>query len=143
MTSVAGFTGKDIVVIGGGNVAMDVARSAIRLGAKRVRIVYRRRAVDMTAMPEEVEGALEEGCEVLELCAPCASKRTTDGRVAALWVQPADHRRLPQRPPGPANSAQDECASPVISFWSPSARASNPRPLKNRASPSSAASSTR
>ncbi len=51
------FTGKDIVVIGGGNVAMDVARSAVRLGAKRVRIAYRRRAVDMTAMPEEVEGA--------------------------------------------------------------------------------------
>lgn len=38
------FTGKDIIVIGGGNVAMDVARSAIRLGAKRLRIAYRRSA---------------------------------------------------------------------------------------------------
>ena len=44
------FTGKDIIVIGGGNVAMDVARSAIRLGAKRLRIAYRRRREDMTAM---------------------------------------------------------------------------------------------
>lgn len=70
------FTGKDIVVIGGGNVAMDVARSAIRLGAKRLRIAYRRRAVDMTAMPEEVEGAIEEGCELLDLHSRCALKRT-------------------------------------------------------------------
>ena len=64
------FTGKEIVVIGGGNVAMDVARSAVRLGAKRVRIAYRRRRVDMTAMEEEIEGAIEEGCELLDLHAP-------------------------------------------------------------------------
>ena len=52
------FKDRDIIVIGGGNVAMDVARSAVRLGAKRVRIAYRRRKVDMTALPEEVEGAI-------------------------------------------------------------------------------------
>ena len=46
------FTGRNISVIGGGNVAMDVARSAVRLGAESVRIVYRRRIEDMTAMPE-------------------------------------------------------------------------------------------
>ena len=62
--------GKRVVVVGGGNVAMDVARSAVRLGAESVTIAYRRRKVDMTALPEEVEGAIAEGCEVLDLHAP-------------------------------------------------------------------------
>ena len=82
------FTGKEIVVIGGGNVAMDVARSAVRLGAKRVRIAYRRRRVDMTAMEEEIEGAIEEGCELLDLHAPLRIEVDDQGRAAALWVQP-------------------------------------------------------
>ena len=82
------FTGKDIIVIGGGNVAMDVARSAIRLGAKRLRIAYRRRREDMTAMPEEVEGAIAEGCELVELHAPMRIEKDAEGKVAALWVKP-------------------------------------------------------
>ena len=82
------FTGKEIVVIGGGNVAMDVARSAVRLGAKRVRIAYRRRRVDITAMEEEIEGAIEEGCELLDLHAPLRIEVDDQGRAAALWVQP-------------------------------------------------------
>ena len=82
------FTGKEIVVIGGGNVAMDVARYAVRLGAKRVRIAYRRRRVDMTAMEEEIEGAIEEGCELLDLHAPLRIEVDDQGRAAALWVQP-------------------------------------------------------
>ena len=52
------FTGKQVVVIGGGNVAMDVTRSAIRLGADKVTCVYRRRQADMTALPDEVDRAL-------------------------------------------------------------------------------------
>ena len=52
------FHGKQVVVIGGGNVAMDVTRSSIRLGADKVTCVYRRRQEDMTALPEEVEGAV-------------------------------------------------------------------------------------
>ena len=71
------FTGKDIIVIGGGNVAMDVARSAIRLGAKRLRIAYRRRREDMTAMPEEVEGAIASWWNFTRLC---ASRRTRKER---------------------------------------------------------------
>ena len=82
------FTGKEIVVIGGGNVAMDVARSAVRLGAKRVRIAYRRRRVDMTAMEEEIEGAIEEGCELLDLHAPLRIEVDDQGRASALWVRP-------------------------------------------------------
>ena len=74
------------IVIGGGNVAMDVARSSIRLGAKRVRIVYRRRQVDMTAMREEVEGAIQEGCEVLELQSPLRIEKDKDGKAVAKSV---------------------------------------------------------
>ena len=58
------FTGKDVVVVGGGNVAMDATRTSVRLGAKSVKCVYRRRIADMTALPEEIEGAMAEGCEV-------------------------------------------------------------------------------
>lgn len=78
------FKDKDIVVIGGGNVAMDVARSAMRLGASRVRIAYRRRKVDMTALPEEVEGAIAEGCEVMDLHAPVRIESDEKGCVALL-----------------------------------------------------------
>lgn len=79
--------GKNVVVIGGGNVAMDAARSAVRLGAKNVSIVYRRRKVDMTAMPEEVEGAIAEGCEILDLYTPGRVEKDEDNNIKALWVQ--------------------------------------------------------
>ncbi|MCK9443331.1 MAG: NAD(P)-binding protein [Tissierellaceae bacterium] len=82
------FKDKNIVVIGGGNVAMDVARSAIRLGAKKVSIVYRRRKVDMTAMAEEVEGAIAEGCEILDLYVPDRVEKNKDNQIVALWVKP-------------------------------------------------------
>ena len=82
------FTGKTVAVIGGGNVAMDVARSAIRLGAKKVFNVYRRRKVDMTALPDEIEGAIAEGCEILSLQAPVRIESNKAGQVIALWVKP-------------------------------------------------------
>ena len=102
------FTGKDIVVIGGGNVAMDVARSSIRLGAKRLRIAYRRRAVDMTAMAEEVSGAVEEGCELLDLHAPLRIEKDAEGKVAALWVKPQIIGPVKNGRPVPLDSAQEE-----------------------------------
>lgn len=81
------FSGKNICVIGGGNVAMDVARSAVRCGANKVTIVYRRRVADMTAQDEEISGAAAEGCELLELHAP---KRivSENGHVVGLVVEP-------------------------------------------------------
>ena len=82
------FTGKKVVVIGGGNVAMDVTRSAIRLGAEKVSCVYRRRQADMTALAEEVEGALAEGAELLTLQAPVRIEADENGHAVALWVQP-------------------------------------------------------
>jgi glutamate synthase (NADPH/NADH) small chain len=62
--------GKHVVVIGGGNVAMDSARSALRLGAEEVCIVYRRSREEMPARHEEVENAEEEGILCKFLAAP-------------------------------------------------------------------------
>jgi formate dehydrogenase beta subunit len=56
--------GKRVAVIGGGNVAIDGARVALRLGAADVRILYRRTRAEMPASPEEVEAALEEGIKI-------------------------------------------------------------------------------
>ena len=81
-------SGQRVCVIGGGNVAMDVARSAVRCGAEKVSIVYRRRICDMTAQDAEIAGAQAEGCEVLELTAPLAIETSEDGRVNGLRVQP-------------------------------------------------------
>ena len=82
------FTGKQVVVIGGGNVAMDVTRSSIRLGADKVTCVYRRRQADMTALPDEITGALAEGAELMTLAAPVRIEADEDGAAKALWVQP-------------------------------------------------------
>ena len=79
---------RKVAVVGGGNVAMDVARSAVRCGAEKVSIVYRRRICDMTAQDAEIAGAQAEGCEVLELTAPLGIETGDDGRVSGLRVQP-------------------------------------------------------
>ena len=80
-------SGKRVVVVGGGNVAMDCARTALRLDAASVRIAYRRRAVDMTAQHAEIEAAVAEGCQLLDLMGPVAIE-TADNKVKALKVQP-------------------------------------------------------
>ena len=82
------FTGKNVAVIGGGNVAMDCTRSAVRLGANTVTCVYRRRQEDMTAQAEEVEGAIAEGAAMLTLHAPLHIEVDEAGKCAALWAQP-------------------------------------------------------
>ncbi|MBE5757239.1 MAG: FAD-dependent oxidoreductase [Clostridiales bacterium] len=82
------FTGKNVVVIGGGNVAMDATRTSRRLGANSVSCVYRRRIIDMTALPEEVIGAKEEGCEIVELQAPVRVEFNDKDEVTGLVVQP-------------------------------------------------------
>ena len=65
---------------------MDVARSSVRLGADKVAVAYRRRKADMTALPEEVESAMAEGVEIMELYAPERIEADEDGQVKALWV---------------------------------------------------------
>ena len=81
-------SGKKVAVIGGGNVAMDVARTAKRLGAESVTCVYRRRVDDMTALAEEIEEAMAEGCQILPLQAPARIEKDAEGKVAALWTVP-------------------------------------------------------
>jgi NADPH-dependent glutamate synthase beta subunit-like oxidoreductase/ferredoxin len=74
--------GETVGVIGGGNVAIDAARVSLRLGAKKVMIIYRRTRAEMPANPEEIEAALEEGVEIIYLAAP--SKVTREGDKVKL-----------------------------------------------------------
>ncbi|MBQ6787307.1 MAG: FAD-dependent oxidoreductase [Lachnospiraceae bacterium] len=80
--------GQEVCVIGGGNVSMDAVRTAVRLGAKKVSIVYRRRVADMTALRDEIEGAIAEGVEVQTLKAPVKIETDENNQVKGLWVQP-------------------------------------------------------
>ncbi len=63
-------TGKKVMVIGGGNTAMDASRTAIRLGASSVKIIYRRSRSEMPAWKIEIQEAEEEGVKISELCNP-------------------------------------------------------------------------
>ncbi len=75
--------GEKVAIIGGGNVAIDVARSAIRLGAKAVKIIYRRTRSEMPAWEEEIQATEAEGIEITYLSAP-QEVLTQDGRVVGL-----------------------------------------------------------
>jgi len=102
------FTGKRVVVVGGGNVAMDCTRTAMRLGAKSVKCVYRRRQVDMTALPAEVEAAIAEHCEIVTMMAPVRVEKDGDGKVSALVVQPQIPGAYAQGRPKPMKADKDE-----------------------------------
>lgn len=102
------FTGQRVVIVGGGNVAMDATRTAVRLGAASVKCVYRRRISDMTALPEEVEGAMAEGCEILPLKAPVRVETSTSGRVTGLAVQPQVIGEVKGGRPSPRDADQPE-----------------------------------
>ena len=75
--------GNRVIVIGGGNVAIDAARVAKRLGAAKVTVVYRRSEKEMPAYPEEIEGAVQEGIEFSYLTAP-VSIHSQHGKVNGL-----------------------------------------------------------
>ena len=81
-------TGKEVVVIGGGNVSMDAVRTAKRLGAKKVSILYRRRRNDMTALPGEIEGAIAEGIEIVTLKAPASLNVGEDHKIHGIYATP-------------------------------------------------------
>ena len=78
---------KAVAVVGGGNVAMDAARSALRMGAEHVYIVYRRSMEEMPARREEVHHAKEEGVEFLNLNNPVKLLGDENGRVRAAVLQ--------------------------------------------------------
>jgi len=101
------FTGRRVVVVGGGNVAMDATRTARRLGAASVTCVYRRRIADMTALPEEVAGAQAEGCEIVQLMAP-VRVAVEDGHAVGLVVKPQIAGPLKGGRPAPVDAAAPE-----------------------------------
>jgi NADH-quinone oxidoreductase subunit F len=75
--------GRKVAVIGGGNVAIDAARSSLRLGAKKVSILYRRTRDEMLASDEEIEAALDEGISIQYLIAP-SEAISEAGKVVGL-----------------------------------------------------------
>lgn len=81
------FTGKNVVVIGGGNVAMDCARTSVRAGAASVTVAYRRRLEDMTALRAEIDSAMQEGVEMMTLQAPDHIE-VENGQAVALYTRP-------------------------------------------------------
>jgi heterodisulfide reductase subunit A-like polyferredoxin len=76
--------GSKAVIVGGGNVAMDAARAALRKGAKEVTVVYRRGRNEMPALPEELEQAEEEGTKLELLANPVKVIKDAKGRVSGL-----------------------------------------------------------
>ena len=98
---------KAVAVVGGGNVAMDAARCAMRLGAEKVYVVYRRGEAEMPARLEEQHHAKEEGIEFKTLCNPIEILGDEDGRVCGmncirmeLGEPDASGRRRPIEVPG-------------------------------------------
>jgi NADH-quinone oxidoreductase subunit F len=79
--------GAEVAVVGGGNSAIDAARTALRLGAKHVNILYRRQREQMPAWAEEIIAADEEGITVLPLTTPKQILRDAEGRVVGVLCQ--------------------------------------------------------
>ncbi|MFA6599962.1 MAG: NADH-quinone oxidoreductase subunit NuoF [Candidatus Omnitrophota bacterium] len=80
--------GKKVVVVGGGNAAIDASRSALRLGAEEVTILYRRSQQEMPAYAEEIEEALNEGVKLMTLTHPVEIVKSTAGRVLGVKCIP-------------------------------------------------------
>ncbi|MFW5695906.1 MAG: FAD-dependent oxidoreductase, partial [Alkalispirochaeta sp.] len=81
------YESKEVAVLGGGNVAMDAARMALRIGAEKVHVIYRRTRTEMPARVEEVDHADEEGIEFHFLSSPVEILGDDDSRVRALRCQ--------------------------------------------------------
>ncbi|MHC4595634.1 MAG: NADH-quinone oxidoreductase subunit NuoF [Planctomycetota bacterium] len=112
--------GKAIVVLGGGNVAVDAARSAVRLGAKKVTILYRRTREEMPAYTEEIEEAIQEGIEIITLGIPkqILSRNGTVSGIefirAELGKAEADGRRRPVPIEGSESVIECDMVIPAI-----------------------------
>jgi NADH-quinone oxidoreductase subunit F len=112
--------GKKIVVLGGGNSAIDAARSAIRLGAEKVTVLYRRTREEMPAYEEEIEEALNEGVDIVILSIPkrIVSKNGSVDRIeyilAELGKAGEDGRRRPVPLQGSENAIKCDIVIPAI-----------------------------
>ena len=99
--------GDTVVVIGGGNTAIDCARTALRKGAKQVKLIYRRTREEMPAEPFEVEEALHEGVEMVFLTAPSKITTRPDGRkeISCIKMQLGEPDRSGRRRPVPVEGS--------------------------------------
>jgi 2-oxoacid:acceptor oxidoreductase gamma subunit (pyruvate/2-ketoisovalerate family) len=113
--------GDSVVVFGGGNTAMDAARTAARLGAHTVRILYRRTRAEMPAIKEEIDEALEEGIELQELVAPTRIKKTHGGlsvtcQRMVLGEPDESGRRRPIPATGPGSEFNVDCTRAILAL---------------------------
>ncbi len=100
--------GKKVVVVGGGNVAIDTARTLVRLGSEEVTIIYRRTRDDMPATIEEIEEAEHEGVKIECLVAPVRII-SSDGRISAVEctrMEPGDYDESGRRRPIPVEGSE-------------------------------------
>ena len=110
------FTGKRVAVVGGGNTAIDSARTAVRLGAREVVILYRRNQEDMPADKEEIKDALEEGVRIQPLVNP-VEFRGVDGRLTEVVIMKQNLGRFDasgRRIPVPSGETYIEAFDAVI-----------------------------
>jgi NADH-quinone oxidoreductase subunit F len=116
--------GEKVVVIGGGNTAIDSARTALRLGAKKVTILYRRTQSMMPAYESEVLEAIEEGVEIIELTQPVRFTAGKNGRVNGVECMrmklgefDSDGRRKSVRVEGSNFSIEADTVIPAVSQY--------------------------
>jgi len=126
--------GKDVVVFGAGNVSMDSARTALRLGADRVRIIYRRSREEMPARIEEAHHAEQEGVEFLLLAAPLNFIGDNNGRLIGVRCQKmelGEPDESGRRRPVPIEGSEFEtkCDTAVVSIGA------GPNPLLTKKTP--------
>jgi NADH-quinone oxidoreductase subunit F len=94
--------GKKVVVVGGGNAAIDAARTALRLGAESVTVLYRRSQEEMPAYAEEVREAIYEGIKLMPLTHPVEILKSSDGKVSGvkcMTMKLGDYDRSGRRSP--------------------------------------------
>jgi len=113
--------GQRVLVIGGGNSALDGARTALRCGAKEVTIVYRRTRAEMPADPREIEDATREGIKLLFLAAPKSFRSGPDGRVSGLEclkmkLGKADASGRPAPEPIPGSESVMPCDAVIVTI---------------------------
>lgn len=97
--------GKSVAVVGGGNSAVDASRTALRLGAKEVTIVYRRTRAEMRAYPEEINEALREGVNIVFMAAPSRIS-AENGRLEMVCLRTQPGSIDPAVPPRPIKGSE-------------------------------------
>jgi NADH-quinone oxidoreductase subunit F len=123
--------GKNVVVVGGGNAAVDAARTALRLGAASVTVAYRRTRAEMPAYAEEVEEAEREGVKFQFLVAPVELPQEK-GKLAAVKMRrmvPGDFDRSGRR--RPVADPQSDFAMPADQLIAAVGQALNPNEIFN------------